>query len=332
MMNIIEKKHSFFELIQVNKNFKVAHEKYFEINKENTSIAYRIDIEHFLQNVENIDYINAENYFKMIVKDGYNKFSKSQKYLGTFMYTKASLIRKKASISSYIEIMHEYGLISFNFIKSKSFQLFFKTLLSSVEKEKGDGQKPSPTHINQLKIKSILNKFNIDDITQLRNKIIFALGYYAGLRRSEMCNLKFTDIKNNVLIIRNAKGGTGEVMIHSELNELLLFCKEKYLEEKILTKKNKGFEYVIVSLHRGKYGEKLSPQALNMIVKQICLENGIKEIITAHSLRHSTAISMIKQGTDISYVARHLRHKSLDTTKDYLSSISTTENPGVIKL
>lgn len=307
-----------------NPKFISLTELFYSLLKENTRVAYKSDIEHFLNNITSINFENTLLYFQELVDFGYERFSKRDKHLGTYKYTLNTIIRKKAAISKYIEFMYENKLFEFNYMRTNTFSMFFKKLAQQIELQNVKGYKPDPTHLKQHEIRNIINSFDENDLIELRNKIILCLGYYAGLRRSEMVRLEWQDIKDDRIVIRAAKSGTAEVMLHPNLKETLDAAKEK--------EEYGRYPNVIISLHHSHVGEKLNSESLNKLVKQVCREHGIKRIITAHTLRHTTAIAMIENSGDVSKVAMHLRHQSFDTTNKYFKSRELVNNSAVLSL
>ena len=86
--------------------------------------------------------------------------------------------------------------------------MFFKKLIQEMDIRAVKGSKPEASHLKQHEIWNIINSIDTSELLELRNKVILSLGYYAGLRRSEIANLEWRDVKSDKLVIRGAKGGT----------------------------------------------------------------------------------------------------------------------------
>ena len=146
----------------------------------------------------------------------------------------------------------------------------------------------------------------INCVTNLKHKCIVQLLYGCGLRLNELLQLKMNDIdsKNNVILIRNAKGGKDRVVM---LSSLLLDSLRRYYKE------YHPEEYLIEGQGGGPYSEK----SVQTIVKNAASKAGITKKVTPHTLRHSFATHLLENGTDIRYIQVLLGHKSVNTTEIY---------------
>ncbi|HZK67290.1 MAG TPA: tyrosine-type recombinase/integrase, partial [Chloroflexota bacterium] len=66
-------------------------------------------------------------------------------------------------------------------------------------------------------------------------------------------------------------------------------------------------------------GDRLTRQGFWLILKQWARETGITTQITPHTLRHSFAMHMLKNGVDLRAVQQLLGHAHISTTKIYTS-------------
>jgi integrase/recombinase XerD len=146
----------------------------------------------------------------------------------------------------------------------------------------------------------------IESTDNLKHKSIISLLYSAGLRRSELINLKLTDIQSNRMLIkvRNAKGKKDRYVGLSK--HMLTLLREYY---KIYRPKVYVFE--------GKNGDKYSENSVLKVVKTAARRAGIKRNITPHMLRHSFATHHLEKGTDLRYIQEFLGHNSSKTTEIY---------------
>ena len=155
----------------------------------------------------------------------------------------------------------------------------------------------------------------IDHTSNLKHKCIISLLYSAGLRRSELLNLKPTDIESDRMLIRveQAKGNKDRYTILSE--KLLVNLRTYY---KIFRPKN----YLFESYKATKY----SASSVLKIVKSAAERVGIKRTVTPHMLRHSFATHLLENGTDIRYIQELLGHSSTKTTEIYTHVAKTNFN------
>lgn len=176
-------------------------------------------------------------------------------------------------------------------------------------------EKKLPKVLSKNEVKQLLNSCD-----NIKHRCILLLIYSAGLRRSELIDLKITDIDSSrmVININNAKGKKDRISLLSEnaLHLLRQYYKE-YKPEKYL------FE--------GTKGDKYSPTSIANILKNSAQKAGIHKRVTPHMLRHSFATHLLEQGTDLRYIQELLGHNSSKTTEIYThvskNAIDKIRNP-----
>jgi integrase/recombinase XerD len=162
-------------------------------------------------------------------------------------------------------------------------------------------QKKLPKVISIEEVKLI-----IENTTNIKHKCIVSLLYSAGLRRSELLNLKTTDIdsKRMLIFVGSAKGNKDRYTILSEtvLEDLRIYFKE-WRPKHFLFEGIKGYQYSTTSVAN--------------IVTKAALKANIKKRITPHMLRHSFATHLLENNTDLRYIQTLLGHSSSVTTEIY---------------
>ena len=158
---------------------------------------------------------------------------------------------------------------------------------------------------SEKKLPKIIEKdFLLDKISKIENtkhKAIIALAYSTGMRVSEVCNLKITDIdsKRMVITIHQSKGRKDRIVALSEkILEILRIYFSKY----------KPKEY----LFNGQFDLRYSTTSCNQIVKKY-----LGKEYHFHLLRHSNATALLEAGTDLRIIQKHLGHSSSKTTEIY---------------
>lgn len=161
--------------------------------------------------------------------------------------------------------------------------------------------KKLPIVLSREEIKNI-----IDTTGNPKHKLIISLAYGAGLRISEVVNLKVKDVDFNELTIhlKNAKGKQDRITIFSE--------KIKNNLQNLITDKNSD-DYVFESERGGKLTERTAQKVFENALKKV----GIKKDATFHSLRHSFATHLLENGVDVRYVQELLGHQNIRTTQLY---------------
>jgi len=164
----------------------------------------------------------------------------------------------------------------------------------------------------------------------LRDKALLMTLYYQGLRRSEASKLNYKDLvtRRGLLEIREAKNNPYDtVRLRPEVKAAI----DGYLEvlDRDLQRRNvRPEDPVFVSLSKLRtFGKRLSPTAVNEIVKARAKAAEIGRRITAHSYRHSCATHGLSRGVPLHQVQRHLRHKDIRTTLRYDRERDVRKNP-----
>lgn len=134
--------------------------------------------------------------------------------------------------------------------------------------------------------------------------------YSAGLRVSELVNLKIADVDSErmQLFIERAKGKKDRYV---NLSPVLLDILRNYIKEY----KPKPRNYLFESEQTGTAYPARTVQQIFANAKQ---KAGIRKDIGIHSLRHSFATHLLEKGTDIKYIKEILGHFNIKTTERYL--------------
>jgi integrase/recombinase XerD len=139
-----------------------------------------------------------------------------------------------------------------------------------------------------------------------KHKLILWLIYSCGLRRSEVINIKLTDLDSTrgTLHIREAKGN----------NDRMVPIPEKVWEKiRAYTDSYRPVAY----LFEGQGGGRYSVESVYHVFKKSVRRAGNKKDVGVHSLRHSYATHLHENGLDIRYIQELLGHKSTRTTEIY---------------
>jgi integrase/recombinase XerD len=160
---------------------------------------------------------------------------------------------------------------------------------------------PLPKVLNRNEVALILK-----NTRNIKHKCIVSLLYSAGLRLSELLNLKLTDIdgQSNTILVRSGKGRKDRITIISPA--LIKQLRNYY---KVYRPKEYLFE--------GAKGGSYSSTSVSKIIKRAAKKAGILKNITAHMLRHSFATHLLEDGTDLRQIQLLLGHTSTRTTEIY---------------
>ena len=139
-----------------------------------------------------------------------------------------------------------------------------------------------------------------------KHKLLLKLYYSSGLRLSEGINLrkKDFDFNENVLWIRNGKGGKDRMTILSKKlsEEIERFCEFK-----------KENDFVFTNTR----GDPMSARNVQSVLEKARDRAGISSDVHVHTLRHSFATHLLEAGVDIRKIQELLGHSDLSTTQIY---------------
>ncbi len=169
-----------------------------------------------------------------------------------------------------------------------------------------------PNPKRELHLPEILSGKEIKSLFDLTENIkhltIMKVAYSAGLRRSEIQNLRVEDIdsKKMEIRIRQGKGKKDRktILANDALAELRNYYK---------VYKPEGILFFGRSRH-----EQISETALAWMLDRAVERAKIKRKISTHTLRHSFASHQLSMGTDIFTIKRLLGHEDIRTTMLYL--------------
>lgn len=161
--------------------------------------------------------------------------------------------------------------------------------------------KKLPIVLSKDEIKNIISQ-----IKNFKHRLMISLGYAAGLRVSEVINLRVKDIDLQELIIhiKNAKGGKDRITVFPEkLKEDFTFLLREKRNDDLIFESSRG--------------GKLTTRTAQIVFEKGLKVAGIKKDATFHSLRHSFATHLLENGVDVRYVQELLGHANIRTTQIY---------------
>ena len=173
-------------------------------------------------------------------------------------------------------------------------------------------------HLNEAEITALLEHAKK---RSLRNYAMLNLLVRTGLRTIELVRADIGDIKykkgRRVLYVM----GKG----HDSKDDFVIISDaawkplQAYLSERGVTAKK---DPLFVTEGKGHKGNRMSPRSVQYVCKNAIRAIGLDSPeYSPHSLRHSTAVMMLKNGADWKDVQRVLRHSSPVTTQIYTASI-----------
>ena len=153
-----------------------------------------------------------------------------------------------------------------------------------------------------------------DELTKTRDLAMISILLFTGLRVSELCNIKVSDVNEELQII--GKNSTLRLVYlfqeHLALIRLYLFLREwKHIDS----------EYLFCShSSNGSKWKQLSRAAVENIVRDAGIKAWLTNPVWPHKLRHTFATSLLRRGWNIYYIKELLGHQYITTTQTYLSA------------
>jgi integrase/recombinase XerD len=170
--------------------------------------------------------------------------------------------------------------------------------------------------LNQEQVRFLLSQPNTSTEIGLRDKTILETLFSTGMRVSELVNLNRdqVNLKTREFGIIG-KGRRPRIVFLSERAAVWL---AKYLNQR-----EDNWKPVFIRYSRGKQeendGEKmrLTPRTVQRVVKKYVRRAKLPVDATTHTLRHSFATDLLRNGADIRSVQEMLGHKNIATTQIY---------------
>lgn len=175
-------------------------------------------------------------------------------------------------------------------------------------------EKHIPDYLTLEEIYKFFSVFDLSNIYEIRDKCIFEIMYSSGLRISEVCDLKLSDVDLNEMEIKvNGKGNKQRIVPFGEKSLSIikhyLSQSRPYISKK-LTKQN---DYFFIS----KKGGKLDRKSVWKFLQKYVYKAGILRPVSPHTFRHSFATHMIQNNADLRMVQELLGHMDISTTQIY---------------
>ena len=148
----------------------------------------------------------------------------------------------------------------------------------------------------------------------LRNRAIIETLYACGLRVSELCDLKLSNIYFEDNFIRVYGKGNKERLVpigDVALKHISFYIKHVRDQLKKIDREDRDHLFL------SRRGQKLSRITIFNIIKDLTEKAGIDKTVSPHSFRHSFATHLIEGGADLRAVQEMLGHASIITTEIY---------------
>lgn len=243
---------------------------------------YTLDLQQVFNFKDDNNSLNARSWSEAelmaTVREAFNKWA---------TLSLASRNRKAATLKSFFSWAFSEGLLE----KDLSLQISCPKV-----------PKKLPHFLSVDEALAVLKSFDTHPEVPLREKVLFLLLYGGGLRISEACNLKWSEVQTSQKVLRvTGKGNKERVIALPSLT----------IEVLVRWKKESPFnDYVLGS-------SPLNTRTAYEMVRQSGKRAELLKPLHPHALRHSFATHLLTSGANLRTLQELLGHESLQATEKY---------------
>ena len=256
--------------------------KYERAYSDNTVGAYMNDLNKYEEFLK-----------KDILESDTEALEKYLKYIKNLEST--TVAHKITSIKSYFNYNIKRGIVSVNPADKVSRPKLTKHL---------------PEYLTEEEVGKLLD-VEVKSPYDYRNKTILELLYSSGIRISELVNIKTPNYDSEECLIRIMGKGSKERIV--PLGDYAVNIMNDYMNNYRPLINKKHTDYVFINNR----GDKISRQFIFKVIKKEALKKGIKKDISPHTLRHTFATHLLKNGADLRIIQELLGHENISTTQIY---------------
>ena len=275
-----------------NEQIIIKYKQYLKLEKslsENTIAAYLTDLDKL------VAYITLEEIdITEVTLDDLETFSAGLRDIGINA-------RSQARILSGIRSFYHF-LVLEDYIRQDPTELLESPLIG----------KHLPDVLTVEEIDQLIGAVDRSTPEGQRNCAILETLYSCGLRVSELCNLKISDLYLDEGFIKvDGKGSKQRLVPISpraikEIKFYLMGRSDRLIKD--------GYEdFVFIS----RFGKNISRITVFHIIKVLADEIGLKKTISPHTFRHSFATALLEGGANLRAIQCMLGHESIGTTEIY---------------
>ncbi len=169
-----------------------------------------------------------------------------------------------------------------------------------------------PKYLSGQQVGGLLEAPNLNKATGVRDQAMIELLYACGLRVSELCCLKLSDLNLDLGYLRVTGKGSKQRLIpigskaQAAVRDYLESCRPAIL-------KNHASGSLFVTARGGP----MTRQGFWKLLKLHGLQAGVRGKLSPHVLRHSFATHLLEGGADLRSVQTLLGHADIATTQIY---------------
>lgn len=276
----------------VNGQIIIKYKQYLRLEKslsENTIMAYTADLDKL------IIYLEEEKIDIMDVKlEDLENFTACLRDIGICP-------RSQARILSGIRSFFHYLLLD-KYIQQDPTELLESPQIG----------KHLPDILSVEEIDNLIGAIDRSTREGQRNCAILETLYSCGLRVSELCNLRISDLYLEEGFIKVEGKGNKQRLVPispKAINEI----KNYFISRNEGLIKPEYEDFVFIS----KFGKNISRVMVFHIIKELANRIGLRKTISPHTFRHSFATHLLEGGANLRAIQCMLGHESIGTTEIY---------------
>ena len=169
-----------------------------------------------------------------------------------------------------------------------------------------------PDFLSLEEVDRLLRQPDTNTVSGIRDRAMIELMYSCGLRVSELCGLRVSDIQREEGCVRCIGKGDKERLV--PVGRQALEAVERYLRDsrtKLLGERNSPFLFL------GQTGNAIDRVAYWQRLRNYGRKAGLRRSLKPHMLRHSFATHLLDRGADLRSVQIMLGHADISTTQIY---------------
>ncbi len=174
-------------------------------------------------------------------------------------------------------------------------------------------KEPRRKHYESQEVEKLIALVKGED---LKYQAIFYLALSGGLRKSEVLNLTFDDVKENGVEIRKGKNESSVRFVSLDKSSMVILRLHLHQQRALAVELDYDEPWLFAQID----GEKMHTSTPTQWLRRLCERNNIYWA-GFHGLRHTSATLLISSGVDIKTVSSRIGHNQTSTTIDIYAHV-----------
>ena len=224
-------------------------------------------------------------------------------------------------IPDYIDSLYAAGLASSSISRHlTTLRNFFRFLLEQGAIDRDPAAllvapkqwRSLPNYLNTRQVNSLIEAPDISKPTGQRDRAMLEFLYATGLRVSELCKVRVSDVELNLGFVRVTGKGNKQRLV--PVGRAAISATERYQGDgRLALLRGRPSPYLFVTAQGGP----LTRQGFWKLLAAHGRKAGIFQRLTPHAIRHSFATHLLEGGADLRSLQTMLGHADISTTQIY---------------